>query len=88
MYNLFISETLEIKLEKLKKVDKDTLIIISKKVKEIQKNPYHFKPLRHDMKGIRRVHINKSFVLIFEIIEKEKAVRLLDFDHHDKIYKN
>ncbi|WP_048152889.1 type II toxin-antitoxin system RelE family toxin [Methanolacinia paynteri] len=87
MYSLFISETLEAKLEKLKKGDKETLVIISKKVKEIQKNPYHFKPLRHDLKGIRRVHINRSFVLIYEIIEPENAVRLLDFDHHDKIYK-
>ena len=56
------------------------------KVREIQSHPYHFKPLRHDLKGLRRVHINKSFVLIYEIIESEKAVRLLDFDHHDTIY--
>lgn len=87
MYSLYISETLESKLNKLKKVDKNTLIIISKKVREIQNDPYHFKPLRHDLKGIRRVHIRKSFVLVYEIIESENAVRLLDFDHHDKIYK-
>lgn len=87
MYNLFISETLESKLEKLKKEDKEILIAISKKVKEIQSNPYHFKPLRHDLKGIRRVHIRRSFVLVYEIVEPKKAVRLLDFDHHDKIYK-
>ena len=87
MYNLHISKTLEAKLNKLKKMDKGTLISISKKVRKIQKDPYHFKPLRHDLKGIRRVHIKKSFVLTYEIIESEKAVRLLDFDHHDKIYK-
>lgn len=87
MYRLYISETLEAKLEKLKRGEKEVLIAISKKVPEILENPYHFKPLRHDLKGIRRVHILRSFVLIFEIIESEKAVRLLDFDHHDKIYK-
>jgi len=87
LYGLYISKTLEAKLNKLKFVDKDTLISISKKVREIRKDPYHFKPLRHHLKGIRRVHIKKSFILTYEIIESEKAVRLLDFDHHDKIYK-
>ena len=87
MYSIYLSETLEAKLDKLKKTDNNTLIIISKKVREIQNNPYHFKPLRHDLKGIRRVHIRKSFVLIYEIVEAEKAVKLLDFDHHDRIYK-
>lgn len=86
MYSLFISETLEAKLTRLGKTDRNTFTIISKKVREIQINPYRFKPLRHDLKGLRRVHINKSFVLIYEIIESEKAVRLLDFDHHDTIY--
>jgi len=38
------------------------------------------------MTGIRRVHIGKSFVLTFEILEKLKLVRLLDYDHHDNIY--
>jgi len=87
LYSIYLSETLEAKLDKLKKTDNNTLIIISKKVREIQNNPYHFKPLRHDLKGIRRVHIRKSFVLIYEIVEAEKAVKLLDFDHHDRIYK-
>jgi len=48
-------------------------------------NPYHYKPLRGDMKGSRRVHIG-HFVLIYEILEEEKKVRFLDFDHHDNVY--
>ncbi len=39
------------------------------------------------MKGLRRVHIDKSFVLVYEIIEADNKVIFLDFDHHDKIYK-
>ena len=31
-------------------------------------------------------HINKSFVLTYETIENEKSVRVLDYDHHNKIY--
>ena len=53
---------------------------------KILENPYQFKPLTGNMKGIRRVHIGKSFVLTYEILENEKIVRLLDYDHHDKIY--
>jgi len=35
---------------------------------------------------LRRVHIGKSFVLVFEIVENENKVIFLDFDHHDNIY--
>ncbi|KYC44809.1 MAG: hypothetical protein APG12_00003 [Candidatus Methanofastidiosum methylothiophilum] len=49
--------------------------------------PYLFKPLKGDMKGARRVHISKSFVLVYAIDEKNKIIRLLDYDHHDKIYR-
>ena len=61
--------------------------ILNNKIKHILENPYQFKPLRANMTGIRRVHIGKSFVLTFEILEKLKLVRLLDYDHHDKIFR-
>jgi mRNA-degrading endonuclease RelE of RelBE toxin-antitoxin system len=51
------------------------------------KNPYHCKPLRYDLKGLRRVHLEKSFVLVFEIDGEEKMVRFLDLRHHDEIYR-
>ncbi len=53
---------------------------------EILNDPQRYKPLQHDMKGLRRVHIDKSFVLVFEIIESENKVIFWDFDHHDNIY--
>ncbi len=85
-YNLYISAELDKKFRKLAKIDKKQLKIIYKKVEQIQENPYHFKPLRGDMKGSRGVHIDKSFVLTYEVDEKKKVVRLLDYDHHDNIY--
>ena len=60
--------------------------IIDKKVLQILENPHHFKPLRGDMHGARRVHIDKSFVLVYEIDEEKKTVIVLDYNHHDKIY--
>ena len=85
-YGLFIPEELDRTFSKLVKRDKKQMQIINKKVKQILENPYHFKPLRGDMQGARRVHIDTSFVLTYEIDEKNKIVRLLDYDHHDKVY--
>lgn len=86
MYALKVSESLDKKLKKLKKKNKMQLILINKKIPEIKENPYHFKPLRNEMKLIRRVHIDAHFVLTFTIDEINKEVKLLDFDHHDNIY--
>ncbi|MBI2664591.1 type II toxin-antitoxin system mRNA interferase toxin, RelE/StbE family [Candidatus Woesearchaeota archaeon] len=66
-YDLDISGELDKKFGKLAKKDKKQLEIINKKVEQIRENPHHFKPLRGDMKGSRRVHIDKSFVLTYEI---------------------
>ena len=33
------------------------------------------------------VHVGGSFVLIYEINEEKSIVTLVDFDHHDNIYK-
>ena len=85
-YDLVISDELGKKFDKLAKKNKKQLLIIHRKVEQIRENPYHFKPLRGDMKGARRVHIDKSFVLTYEIDESKKVIILLDYDHHDVIY--
>ena len=85
IYTAIYSEDLLKILDKLAKKDKCIIKIIYNKIKGILENPYHYKPLRGDMKGSRRVHIG-HFVLIYEILEEEKKVRFLDFDHHDNVY--
>lgn len=87
-YNLEISKKLKRVFEKLKKKDKVSSEILKKKIKLILENPFQFKPLKGNMKGIRRVHIGKSFVLIYEVLEDKKTIRLIDYEHHDKIYLN
>jgi|TARA_Y100000310_G_scaffold12782_1_gene13174 YafQ family addiction module toxin component len=86
MYSLDTKPELDKIFSKLRKKNPKQLQIIFKKVEKIVQNPYHFKPLRGDMHGARRVHIGKSFVLTYEIDESNKVVRLLDYDHHDNIY--
>lgn len=58
---------------------------IQKKIKQILKNPKRYKPLRGDMHGAYRVHIRKSYVLVYEV--KGDIVRILDYAHHDEIYR-
>ena len=87
MYKLAIKESLDKKFKKLQKKDIEMLRLIDRKVQDILADPYRFKPLRKPLQNKRRVHAGGSFVLVYEINEKEKLVILLDFDHHDNIYK-
>ncbi len=87
MYKLAIKENLDRKFKRLKKKDREMLMLIDRKVQKILDDPYRFKPLRKPLQNKRRVHVGRSFVLIYEINEEEKTVTLLDFDHHDNIYK-
>ena len=87
MYQLAIKESLDKKFKKLQKKDKTMLQLIDSKLQDILAEPYRFKPLRKPLQNKRRVHIAGSFVLVYEVDEKEKVVTLLDFDHHDNIYK-
>ncbi len=86
MYELEVSDLADKKFYKIAKKNKVLFEAISKKVEEIKANPEHFKPLTGNMKGQRRIHFG-HFVLTFEIIYEKNIIRILDFDHHDKIYK-
>ena len=83
-YELEISEKAYKIFRRLKKGNINKLNIINNKIQQIIENPSHFKPLKGDLHGARRVHIDKSFVLTYEI--RGNAVRILDYEHHDKIY--
>ena len=84
-YTLEISEKLDKRFDKLSKKDKSQFEILTRKINEILENPQIGEPLRGDMAGHRSVHI-RHFCLIYEILENEKIIRLLDYDHHDIVY--
>ena len=86
-YNYRIEKKLKAALDQAHKKDKKLYDAVIKKIEEIMVNPHRYKPLRYDLKGMKRVHLKKSFVLVFEIDDEEKVVRFLDLDHHDTIYK-
>ncbi len=72
--------------KRLAKKDRNRLKSVHKKVEEILADPHRFKPLHAPMQNKRRVHVG-PFVLVYEIDEPRRTVILLDFEHHDRVYK-
>ena len=83
-YTLVVPPEFEAILKKLKRKKPGILALLVKKIDNVVNSPILGKPLRNTLRNYRRVHID-PFVLIYEIHLME--VRLIDFDHHDKIYK-
>lgn len=88
MYKYEIRKSLEKQFLKLAKKNPKQLLVIEKKIKEIIscKDINHYKNLRKPLNHLKRVHIDKSFVLIFSINENGKII-FEEFNHHDVIYK-
>ena len=87
MYNLEIKPSCQKDIEKLCKKNPVLAEVLEKKMNEVLQNPQHYKPLKYELTGERRVHIMKSFVLKFEIHEDTKTVEFFFFGHHDEAYR-
>jgi len=87
MYSIKLRKHVDKIFSKLAKKNPKQLKVIQNRLEEIAKNPYTFKPLKKPLQGKRRVHIDKSFVLIYSIDEEDKEIILEDYDHHDNVYK-
>lgn len=71
----------------IKKASKKNPVLrraIKNKIQEIIVDPFRYKHLKHGLAGELRVHILKSFVLVYEI--KGSKVIFLRFRHHDEAY--
>lgn len=82
-YKFKFTPYFEKQLKKLKKKDKILFKRLGKKLKELRKNPEHYKPLRNILKGNRAAHLN-PFVIIFNI--EEDLITVHYIKHHDKAY--
>jgi len=86
MYQYEFRESVEKILKKLAKKNPKQVTIIEKKIEEIILNPRHYKNLRAPLQHLKRVHIDRSFVLVFSVDETTKKIIIEDYDHHDRIY--
>ncbi|MFH1256786.1 MAG: type II toxin-antitoxin system mRNA interferase toxin, RelE/StbE family [Candidatus Diapherotrites archaeon] len=87
MYRLIVLPVVDRIFKRLAKKDKIQLIAVNNKIKQLQENPLIGKPLHFPLQNMRRVHVMKSFVLIYDIQEKDKTITMRDYDHHDNIYR-
>lgn len=84
-YTLTLAYQYKDSLKRVKRNKPDLLVSLEAGVAKVLRNPELGKPLRNVLRNRRQIHIAGSFVLLYEIAGTE--VRLLDFDHHNKIYK-
>jgi YafQ family addiction module toxin component len=87
VYFLEVEESCQHAIAKKCRKNKPLQNALSAKITQIRENPYAFKPLRAPLEGTRRVHVLSCFVLIYDVVEERKTVRLLKFAHHDEAYQ-
>jgi len=87
MYKLEINPSCQRDIDKLCSKNPVLRDALKNKMDEILQNPQHYKPLRYDLAGQKRVHVMKSFVLKFVIHEAIKTVEFIFFGHHDEAFR-
>lgn len=87
MYSFEIREHLDRVFGRMSRKNPEQLKIIYRKIEEILENPQHYKNLRKPLQHLKRVHVGKSFVLLFSVDENLKKVVFEELEHHDKIYQ-
>ena len=90
MFDFDLKYLLKTKIQKISKKDKKKVEVINKKIRQIVSCDHnsidHYKNLRHDMKDLKRVHIDKHFVLTFKVDKNKNFILFVDFDHPDNVY--
>ena len=85
------SDEVEEALVKIGKKDKTKSEIILKKIEEIvqrdQTTIEYYKNLRNELSDYKRVHVAKSFVIMFKVYKKENFILFDKIKHHDDAYK-
>jgi mRNA-degrading endonuclease RelE of RelBE toxin-antitoxin system len=70
----------------IRKLNGRELENVLKKIDEIAGSDIdRYKNLSHDLKRYKRVHVNRSFVIIFE--GDDEQVTFVDYAHHDVVYE-
>ena len=87
MYDYELRKEVERIFFKIVKKNPKLIEIIHKKINEIRSNPEHYKNLRKPLQHLKRVHVDKHFVLVFSIDHQERKIIIEDYNHHDNIYK-
>jgi YafQ family addiction module toxin component len=91
VFQFSISEDLKEIMKKLQSKDKQLLLELNKKIKQIidcdKETIRHYKNLRYGLSDYKRTHIGKSFVLAFSVDIQNNRIIFDRLEHHDKAYK-
>jgi len=91
MYDVVLSLELEKLISKLAKKDRQLVLALNNKIKQIcscdDELINHYKNLKGDLSDYKRVHIDKSFVLLFKVNRERNTIYFDRLQHHDNVYK-
>ncbi|MBI2130550.1 addiction module toxin RelE [Candidatus Woesearchaeota archaeon] len=89
-FSFDLTEELKELIIKISRRDPVRASIIYKKIEQIvscdEKAIDHYKNLRHDLSDYKRVHIDKSFVLLFKVTKPKNHILFVSLKHHDDVY--
>lgn len=90
-FDFDLSDEFRLIIKKLQNKDKARVIILNKKIKEVINNDSksidRYKNLKYALSEYKRVHIDKSFVLMFKVNKEKNHILFVKLKHHDQIYK-
>lgn len=89
-YTICIKPTFKKNVKKIKgEKEKENIINKMNEIKQTvsSNNENHYKNLKKPLQKFKRVNVNTSFVMIFEIDSEKKIITFYNYEHHDKIYR-
>lgn len=91
MFDFDLSDELRELIAKLQKKDRVRAEALNKKIKEIINNNSdsidRYKNCKYGLKDYKRVHIDRSFVLMFKVYKEKNMVLFWRLKHHDDVYR-
>ncbi len=90
-FDFTLSDEAKEVVRELGKKDKTTSEAINKRIKQIISNDNstidHYKNLRNELSDYKRVHVAKSFVIMFRVFKDKNFILFDKIKHHDDAYK-
>lgn len=91
MFDFDLTDELRIILRKLSKKHKERALQVTKKIKEIVANDVttidRYYNCKYELKNYKHCHIDKSFVLLFEVDKSQNYILFVKLGHHDDFFK-
>ncbi|EKQ54497.1 MAG: cytotoxic translational repressor of toxin-antitoxin stability system [Methanobacterium sp. Maddingley MBC34] len=91
MYKIAFDPSFQAILNRLKERDPKAYNNVIKKIRQVainlEMNPSCCKNLKAPLQKYKRVHVNKSFVIVFQVDVRNSLMIVYDYDHHKRIYK-